>query len=142
MYQSEQQQNKYYKTKYLNKEQQELGDLSLPASLYDYETSKKAHQALIQFLKEHDPALFNSINQNDKMLSREYKHARQREYYNQALFFIHHNDRLKKWFSYDRQEENFNKLYCYLKDRGFYVDVFEKGVSGMFRGFGVVKIKI
>lgn len=142
MYQSEQQQNKYYKTKYLNKEQQELGDLSLPASLYDYETSKKAHQILIQFLKENDPALFNSINQNDKMLSREYKHARQREYYDQALFFIHHNDRLKKWFSYNRQEENFNKLYCYLKDRGFYVDIFEKGVSGMFRGFGVVKIKI
>ena len=145
MYQTDYHKNKqhnYFKSKSLNKEQQELGDLSLPHSLYDYETSKKIHTCLIEFFKEHDPTLFQNLSQNDKMLSREYKTARQSDYYNQALFFIHHNDRLKKWFSYDRRDENFNKLYCYLRDRGFYVDLFEKGVSGMFRGFGVVKIKI
>ncbi len=139
----QQQQNYVYKHKHLNKEQQQLGDFSLPHSLYNYDDGKRAHEVLIQFLKLHDPDLFINPDTQDKLFSREYKYARQQNSFKDALFFIHHNnDRLKKWFSYDRTEENFKTLYQFLKDRGFYVDIFEKGiVSGVFKGFGVIKIK-
>lgn len=131
--------NFQYKTTHLNKEQQELGDFSIPHFLQNYDYSKKAHRILIEFLKKEDPNIFKLVK-NDKLFSREYKYARQRSAFDNALFFIHHSDeRLSKWFSYDRKEENFKKLYDHLKDWGFFVDFFEDGVSAVFIGFGVKK---
>jgi hypothetical protein len=131
--------NFQYKTRYLNKEQQALGDFSIPHFLQQQDYCKKAHHALIEFLKLEDPTIFNTIK-NDKLFSREYKYARQRDAFSHALFFIHHSDeRLSKWFSYDRKEENFKKLYNHLRDWGFFVDFFENGVSAVFIGFGVKK---
>jgi hypothetical protein len=133
----------FYKQKRLNKEQQQLGDFSLPHSLYDYENSKKVHEVLIDFLKENDPDLFINPDTNDKLFSREYKYARQQPAFKNTLFFIHHNNnKLSKWLSYNSKEENFKKLYQRLKDHGFYIDIFENGiVSGVFMGFGIIKNK-
>jgi|LauGreDrversion4_2_1035121.scaffolds.fasta_scaffold09469_1 hypothetical protein len=132
----------YYKQKRLNKEQQQLGDFSLPHSLYDYENAKIVHECLVDFLKENDAELFINPDTQDKLFSREYKYARQQYAFKDALFFIHHNnDRLNKWFSYNIKESNFKKLYKSLKIKGFYVDVFEDGnVSGIFKGFGKSRI--
>ncbi len=133
----------YYKQKKLNREQQQLGDFSLPHSLYDYENAKIAHTYLIEFLKENDPELFINPDTQDKLFSREYKYARQQNSFKDTLFFIHYNNpRLNKWFSYDMKDKNFKKLYQFLKDKGFYVDFFEEGiVGGIFKGFGVIKTK-
>lgn len=127
--------NKYKKN--LDKEQLSLGDYSIPRSLNECKYSISAHKAFILFLKENENELLIQ-NTNNKVFSREYLDFRKKELYDDALFFIHHeNNILNKYFSYDFKDENFNKLYKHMKKYGFYVNFIEYKTSGMFRGFGI-----
>jgi len=132
----EKQTNKFYtRTPRLSKEQLDLGDFSLPKNLNNFEYAKLAHESLISFLKENDNDSL-TLRNNEKVFSKEYKYARDQRYFDGALFFIHHDDRLNKWLSHDRKEEKFKKIYTYLKNKGFYLDKFENGVSCIFISFG------
>lgn len=132
----ERKEHKFYnKTARLSKEQLDLGDFSLPKNLNNFEYAKLAHESLISFFKENDIESFN-LRKNEKLFSKEYKYARDHDYFDGALFFIHHDDRLNKWLSHDRKEEKFKKIYVYLKDKGFYLDKFENDVSCIFISFG------
>ncbi len=122
----------------LTKEQLQLGDFSIPRNLND-DNAKKAHQVFINFLKEREPDIFLNVK-NDKVFSRECANAFDFESFDNALFFIHHYDeRLNRWFSYDRSEDRFRDLFNYLRDWGFYVDMLEDNISAIFLGFGVKK---
>jgi len=127
--------NKYKKN--LNKEQLSLGDYSIPRSLNECKYSISAHKVIILFLKENESDLLFK-DTNDKVFSREYLDFRKKELYDDALFFIHHeNKTLNKYFSYDFHDEYFIKLYKHMKKYGFYVNFIENKTSGIFRGFGI-----
>ena len=110
-------------------------DFNIPKKLSN--DANKAWEVLIEFLNENDNELLNE-SKNEKLFSREFKDLKDDKYFKNSLFFIHHNDydnRLKKWFSYNHKDENFKKLYNFLKERKYYVDKFNKNVSGIFIGF-------